>query len=191
MLGDLDALRLHSRNDCLERYAGGWVDDRSTDRTTSDGTPRRHRILVVANETVSGRALLEAIGERGRGSEAEVLVVCPALSGRLRRWFSDVDDALANASQRLERSLAEIAQLGVAATGQIGDSDPVQAIDDALRVFPADEIVISTHPPRRSNWLERRVVERTREGFRVPVTHVIVDLERERNSRESEQHVTR
>jgi hypothetical protein len=140
---------------------------------------RVRRILVVANETVGGRPLLDAIDSRVSGVEAEVLVICPALSGRLRKWFSDVDSALANASRRLEASLVELAKLDVLAIGQIGDSDPVQAIDDALRVFAADEIVISTHPANRSNWLERRVVERARERFRLPVTHVIVDLERE------------
>jgi hypothetical protein len=137
------------------------------------------RILVVANETVAGQALLEAIEDRLRGQVSEVLVVCPALTGRLRRWFSDVDHGVANASQRLEVSLAELAKLGVFAAGQIGDSDPLQAIDDALRVFPADEIVISTHPLGRSNWLERRVVDRAGQRFRLPVAHVIVDLVRE------------
>jgi hypothetical protein len=137
------------------------------------------RILVVANETVAGQALLEAIEDRLRGQVSEVLVVCPALTGRLRRWFSDVDHGVANASQRLEVSLAELAKLGVVAAGQIGDSDPLQAIDDALRVFPADEIVISTHPPGQSNWLERRVVQRAGQRFRLPVAHVIVDLVRE------------
>lgn len=137
------------------------------------------RILVVANETVAGQALLEAIEDRLRGHVAEVLVVCPALTGRLRRWFSDVDHGVANASQRLEVSLAELAKLGVVAAGQIGDSDPLQAIDDALRVFQADEIVISTHPPGRSNWLERRVVEHADQRFRIPVAHVVVDLVRE------------
>ena len=106
-------------------------------------------------------------------------MVCPALTGRVRRWFSDVDSGVAAASQRLEASLAELAGLGVTARGEIGDGDPLQAIDDALRVFAADEIVISTHPRQRSNWLEKRVVERARARFAVPVTHVVVDLERE------------
>ena len=54
-------------------------------------------------------------------------------------------------------------------------------MEDALRRFPADEVIISTHPPGRSNWLERDVVERARERFDMPVTHVVVDLERERD----------
>jgi hypothetical protein len=56
----------------------------------------------------------------------------------------------------------------------------MQAIEDALRTFGADEIIISTHPPGRSNWLEKEVIERARERFDLPITHVVVDLEHER-----------
>ena len=63
------------------------------------------------------------------------------------------------------------------AQGEVGDGDPLQAIEDALRTFGADEIVISTHPEGRSNWLERNVVGAARERFDVPITHVVVDLE--------------
>src|SRR5262249_18010009 len=63
------------------------------------------------------------------------------------------------------------------ATGEVGDSDPVQAIADAIRTFAPDEIVISTHPEGRSNWLERGVVDGAKERFDLPVTHVVVDLE--------------
>jgi hypothetical protein len=68
---------------------------------------------------------------------------------------------------------------GIEVRGDIGDADPVQAMEDALRRFPADEAIISTHPPGRSTWLERGVVERSRERFPLPVSHVVVDLERE------------
>ncbi|MDQ3865262.1 MAG: amino acid permease, partial [Actinomycetota bacterium] len=66
------------------------------------------------------------------------------------------------------------------ARGQVGDDDPLQAMDDALRSFGADEIIISTHPPGRSNWLERDVVSRARERYECPIAHVVVDLEHER-----------
>ena len=58
----------------------------------------------------------------------------------------------------------------------MGDADPRQAIEDALRTFGADEIVISTRPEGRSNWLERGVVDSARQRFAVPITHVVVDL---------------
>ena len=136
----------------------------------------RHRILVVANETVAGRALRDEVVRRA-GDDADVLVVCPALNSPLRHWASDEDGARAEAERRLSESLAAA---GVEARGEIGDADPVQAIDDALRTFGADEIVISTHPPGRSNWLEKGVIERARERCEVSISHVVVDLERER-----------
>ena len=65
---------------------------------------------------------------------------------------------------------------GIEARGEIGDGDPLQAIEDALRTFAPDELVISTHPEGRSNWLERGVVTGARDRFALPVTHVVVDL---------------
>jgi GABA permease len=79
-------------------------------------------------------------------------------------------------------SLAALADEGVEARGEVGDDDPMQAIEDALRTFGADEIIVSTHPPGRSNWLERGVITRARERFDLPITHVVVDLERERTA---------
>jgi Universal stress protein family len=137
------------------------------------------RILVVANETVAGRALRGEVVQRAR-SGAQVLVVCPALNSPLRHWASDEDRARADAQDRLEESLAALGREGVEGRGEVGDADPIQAIEDALRTFGADEIVISTHPPGRSNWLEKEVIGRARERFDVPLTHVVVDLERER-----------
>lgn len=141
------------------------------------GKDGRHRVLVVANETVEGEALLEEIRGRCRGRDCEILVVTPALAGsRASHWASDVDEAIELARQRMELSLIAIGQLGLKARGEIGDSDPNVAIEDALRVFPADEIVISTHPPDRSRWLERGVVDRAREQIDLPISHVVVDL---------------
>ena len=140
---------------------------------------KRH-ILVVANETCVGRALLEEVRYRARGYDTEVLVVAPALTSPAKFWASDVDGARVVAQQRVDASLKGLAAVGVTARGEVGDSDPLQAIEDALRTFGADEIVISTHPPGRSNWLERQVVDQARELYAtVPITHVVVDLERE------------
>ena len=137
------------------------------------------RILVVANETVAGRALRDEILSRTRGREATFLVVSPALNSPLRHWTSDQGGARVEAQRRLDASLAALAEDGIAARGEIGDSDPLQAAEDALRTFGADEIIISTHPPGRSNWLEKDVITLARERFGVPITHVVVDLERE------------
>jgi uncharacterized membrane protein len=145
------------------------------DRSPGDG---RRRILVVANETVAGRALRAEVVLRAQG-DVDVLVVCPALNSPLRHWASDEDHARAEAQKRLDGSLAALAEAGVLARGEVGDADPIQAMEDALRTFGADEIILSTHPPGRSNWLEKGVVARARESFDVPLTHVVVDLEHE------------
>ena len=147
---------------------------------TRPHAPDEKRILVVANETVGGRKLREQIEQSTRDSRAEVLVVSPALNVPLRHWVSDEDAARGAAKTRLDESLSRLRDAGIAARGEVGDADPLQAIEDALRTFGADEIIISTHPEGRSNWLERGVVAGARERFAVPITHVVVDLEAER-----------
>jgi GABA permease len=150
------------------------------------GPGERKKILVVANETVAGRALRGKVVERATAADADVLVVCPALNSPLRHWTSDEDHARGLAQERLEASLAALSDEGVEAQGEVGDADPLQAMEDALRLFGADEIVISTHPPGRSNWLEKDVIEHARERFDLPITHVVVDLELERAARPDE-----
>jgi Universal stress protein family len=166
---------------------GWWAHARREERPERTA-PRPHaegerRILVVANETVGGQTLRTLILERSRDVREEVMVVTPALNSPLKHWVSDEDKARAAAQQRLDESLARLADAGVEARGEVGDGDPVQAIEDALRTFGADEIIISTHPRGRSNWLERGVVEKARERFPVPIQHVVVDLESERGTR--------
>jgi hypothetical protein len=139
----------------------------------------RYRILVVANQTLSGRALRDEISQRGHRGEAQLKVVCPALNSKIKHWTNEEDDARAAAGLRLEALLANLRSEGFAVDGDIGDDDPLQAMEDALRRFHADEVIISTHPPGKSNWLERDVVERARERFAIEVRHVVVDLDRE------------
>jgi hypothetical protein len=155
----------------------GRREDPAKQRVVS--VPGTRRILVVANETVEGAELLAAIRDRSEGAGAEVYVVCPALNSKVRTWTSDEDGAREAAQARLDRSLAQLTDAGLKARGEVGDADPVQAVEDALRVFGADEIVLSTHPEGRSHWLERGVVESVRQRFDVSLTHVVVDLERQ------------
>jgi hypothetical protein len=143
-----------------------------------DGVQGR-RILVIANETVTGTVLHEAIRFRARNVGGEVLVVVPALNSRVRHWMSDVDGARRAAEERLARSLERLAAAGIQARGQIGDRDPIQAIADALGVFAADEIIIATHPEARSHWLARDLVSRARVRFDQPVLHIVVDLQQQ------------
>src|SRR5919202_545013 len=119
--------------------------------------------IIVAS--LAGSTLRECIRERAEGYEEHVLVVCPALNSPLRHWASDEDEARAAAHRRLNESLRRLEDAGIRAFGEVGDGDPLQAIEDALRTFGADEIIISTHPEGRSHWLERGVVSTARERF--------------------------
>lgn len=141
------------------------------------GASDERRVLVVANETVGGEELMSAISELALSGRTEFLVVSPALNSRLKTWTSDEDPARAQARARLDVTLTRLSSVGIEARGEIGDVDPLVAIEDAVRLFHPDEIVLSTHPEGRSNWLERGVVGAVRERFDVPVTHVVVDLE--------------
>jgi hypothetical protein len=162
----------------LWRGARGTLPHRADVAHTDD---RTYRVLVVANQTVGGRALLEEIRNRSKGRDSEILLVVPALTSSWQEhWSSDVDGALAEARQRLDESLFTMEQAGIKARGHVGDHhEPNASLEDALREFPADEVIISTHPPEKSKWLEGGVVERAREEIPLPVTHVVVDLEAE------------
>ena len=142
--------------------------------------PGERRILVIANETVGGASLREEIRRRAEDYDERVRVICPAVMSAVKFFASDEDAARAKAQDRLDHSLSRLREIGVNCEGEVGDADPLQAIEDALRTFGPDEIIISTHPEGRSHWLERGVVRGARERFDVPITHVVVDLEAER-----------
>jgi hypothetical protein len=140
------------------------------------GGPDERRVLVVANETVTGEELLSTISTLALTQKTVFQVVCPALNSRLKTYTSDEDPAREAAQKRLDVTLARLTSVGIDAHGLVGDGDPLVAVDDAVRTFGPKEIVISTHPPGKSNWLERGVVDSVRARYDVPVTHVVVDL---------------
>jgi GABA permease len=146
---------------------------------TRRSAPGERRILVIANETVGGETLREEIRRRAEAYGERVRVICPTLLSRVRFIASDEDEARAKAQERLAHSLSRLREVGVNCEGEVGEADPVQAIEDELRTFAPDEIIISTHPEGRSLWLERGIVKAARERFDVPITHVVVDLEAE------------
>ncbi len=140
----------------------------------------RDRVLVVANRTLQGEdlaAIVQSRAERG----AELRVVVPILVSRARYIASDVDRELQEAGERLAAALAWAHDAGFEASGKVGDPNvALGAIEDELRLFAADEVVISTLPPGKSNWLETGIVKRLREELDIPVTHVIVELDHAR-----------
>jgi GABA permease len=135
-----------------------------------------HHLLVVANETVEGTVLVETVRDIALSRDADVFVVAPALNSRLRHWMSDSDRAHGAAKQRLENTLVRLKDAGIRAGGEVGDADPLLAMADAIHIFPADEIVIGTHPEERSNWLAHDLVARACARFELPVAHVVVDV---------------
>jgi GABA permease len=143
------------------------------------GGPDERRVLVVANETVGGDELVSAISTLALTQTTSFLVICPALNSRLKTWTSDENPAREAAQERLDATLARLRSVGINAHGGVGDGDPLVAVEDAVHTFHPDEIVISTLPPGKSNWLERGIVDSVRVRFDVPVTHVVVDLERQ------------
>ena len=168
----------------LWRSFGRRDDKPRREHVEHRGSESERRILVIANETVQGGALRDRIGEKSKGFRTQVLVVTPALNTPLRHWVSDEDGARDDAAARLAASLSALEAAGIQARGEVGDPDPVQALDDACRTFGPDEIIISTHPEGRSHWLETGVVERARERVDVPITHVVVDLAAETDASE-------
>jgi hypothetical protein len=141
------------------------------------------RILVVANETVGGRALIDAVRRHAeaaheQGRPFQVTVVCP--QNQPKHGYMVYDESVHTAAEnRLRTTIEQLRAVGIEATGEVLDPDPYNATMDALGSFPADEVIISTHPPEKSRWLEGGVVETAREDIPLPVTHVVVDLEAE------------
>src|SRR5215212_9160893 len=132
------------------------------------------KILALVAEPVSGEALRSAMAP-GEADEAEVLVVAPALNTRTRFWLSDTDDAIRRADEVQQETVERMGEEGVDAAGDTGESDPLLALQDALQTFPADEIVLFTHPGGRRNWAEEGVVEQAQSRFEEPVRHLVVD----------------
>jgi hypothetical protein len=134
------------------------------------------RLLVVANEACAGDALFAEIRNR-TGEGAEVLVLAPALTPRLQFWLNDEALGRQAAEDLLSRSFAACEHEGLKVHGEVGDPDPLQAIDDAIRTFDPDAIVIVTHPVGKQNWLERDVVAQARGRYALPITHLVVEPE--------------
>jgi hypothetical protein len=136
-------------------------------------------ILVVANETVAGRPLIDAVRARGDG-DVDIHVICP--QNQPKHGYVIFDSMVREAAEnRLRMTLALLREAGIEAHGEVMDPDPFAAIMDALGEQDYDEIIISTHPETRSGWLREGLVDRVRRAARRPVEHVVVDLDSERD----------
>ncbi|MGZ4409961.1 MAG: hypothetical protein ACXVY6_14430 [Gaiellaceae bacterium] len=132
------------------------------------GAKDEHRILLLALETLGSDDVPGVTARAAADSRAQVLVVCPASVSSVRHWASDIDGARARSQQTLDETLMRLGEAGVEARGEIGDEDPLRAIEDALRTFGGDEIVMKT----RSNGSGHAAVEEARKRFALPITHL-------------------
>jgi hypothetical protein len=134
-------------------------------------------MLVVANETLGGRELLEAVRQRAADDVRFVLCVP---QNKPRAGLVIYADAVFDAAQvRVDLALEVIRSMGVRAIGEVGDPDPFTATFDAVHEYEPEEIIISTYPATRSGWLRRDLIERVSEATGVPVTHVVNDIDSE------------
>lgn len=137
------------------------------------------RILVVANETVGGRALIDAVRKRADEGPVSVRVICP--QNQPKHGYVVYDESIRDAAEnRLRTTIAQLREVGIEAEGDVMDPDPYSAISDALNENGYDDIIVSTHPETRSGWMRRDLVERIRESSGLPVEHVVVDLDLDR-----------
>jgi hypothetical protein len=138
------------------------------------------RILVVANETVAGKPLIDAVKRRADGDQVQVHVVSP--QNQPKHGYVVYDEHVRDAAQnRLEMTVALLREAGIEADGEVMDPDPYSAAMDALGEQDYDEIIVSTHPETRSGWLRQGLVDRLQRATRRPVEHVVVDLDAERD----------
>jgi len=138
------------------------------------------RLLVVANETVAGKPLIDAVKGHAAGDEVQVHVISP--QNQPKHGYVVYDEHTRDAAQnRLEITLALLREEGIEADGEVMDPDPYSAVMDALGEQDYDEIILSTHPETRSGWLRQGLVDRLKRATRRPVEHVVVDLDTERD----------
>jgi hypothetical protein len=134
-------------------------------------------ILVLANETIGGKNLLDTVLRRRDEASGDVHfhVVVPLT--RPRHGNVVYDEAVREGAQvRVDLALAFMREQGIEGTGEVGDSDPYNAAMDAIAERHIDEVIVSTLPAAASGWLRRDLPERLREGSGLPVEHVVVDL---------------
>jgi hypothetical protein len=136
-------------------------------------------VLVVANETLGGQPLIEAVQQRAQSDKDVRFVLCVPQT-QTRAGYVVYDDAVFDAAQiRVDLAVGFVRSEGMDAVGEVGDPDPYAATMDAVLEYEPDEIIISTLPESRSGWLRRDLVERIRHASGLPVEHVIADLDSE------------
>jgi hypothetical protein len=133
------------------------------------------RLIVVTSEPITAEQLRETVSDGVNPAEVEVMVVAPALQeSGLRFWLSDADDAITRADEVRRKTAAQLDEAGVSVSSDTGESDPEQAIADALMTFEADRIVIFEHPPDEQRYREQLDADGLQERFGLPVDRATV-----------------
>lgn len=128
--------------------------------------------LVVANQTLGGEHLAGKVKECMAAGPCRFHVLVPATPPQDHlTWTEGAARSVAEA--RLQKAVERFRSLGAEVTGEVGDPNPMMAIDDVCRGEEFDEIILSTLPPGASRWLKRDLLHRLERRFAIPVTHVI------------------
>jgi len=143
--------------------------------------PGKRHVLVVAERALAGDELRRQL-QPEPGVELELDVLSPVMASRLHHWAGDVDREREQAHVRLDASLAWAIKQGFVAKGEVGDPDAMGAIEDELRDFGADEVVIVTHPSERTTWLANRMVSHLKKQLEVPVREIVMREEHDQSS---------
>jgi len=136
-------------------------------------------VLVVANETVAGRGLIEALERRAGEGGVELITVLAPVNNPRDGYVVYEDTRRAAAGRRLDRTLEVLRAEKIPAHGMVVEADPADAVRDALNQLepPPTEILVSTHPLPKSGWLRKNVLDRIRaDAPDLPVEHIVVDL---------------
>lgn len=135
-------------------------------------------VLVVANRTLGGAKLIEAVRSRAAAGDTRFRLVVP--QSQPSAGLVIYDEAVRQSAQvRVDLALSTVSAEGIVASGEVGDADPFLATMDAVAERRPDEIIISTHPALHSGWLRRDLIERIQNASGLPVEHIVVDLEHE------------
>jgi hypothetical protein len=133
-------------------------------------------VLVIANETIGGKPLIDAVRRYAAEEESRFVLCVPQTQPRA--GYVVYDDSVFDATQtRVDLAVGFVRSEGIEAVGEVGDPDPYAATMDAVREYNPDAIIISTYPESRSGWLRRDLPERLRHASGLPVEHVVADID--------------
>lgn len=153
--------------------------DAATSPHAHGAGPGKRHVLVIAERVLAGEELRRQLQQQP-GAQVEIDVLSPVMASRAHHWAGDVDREREQAQARLQASLAWAAEQGFVVKGEVGDHDAMTAIEDELRDFGADEVIIVTQPSERTSWLASRMLSQLTKELEVPVREIVMPEEQGR-----------